>query len=162
MGPAGDVDPGVVAQLDLAAEGGRGPGRAPSRTGGAEAPHHDARRRFDHAGHAPLQPAGPPELGPPTVPDHAFQPEPEPAGQVKNHLTCYDCGVQGCWDLCGWCGRMLCDYCTSDHYWFHTNQGDPRPDEEGTLGEAGGEGAVPRGSGFAGAEPGAAGHGRQT
>ena len=38
----------------------------------------------------------------------------------RGHLTCGDCGVQGCFGPCNWCGQMLCDYCTSDHYWWHT------------------------------------------
>ena len=41
-------------------------------------------------------------------------------GVKRGHLTCGDCGVQGCFGPCNWCGRMLCDYCTSDHYWWHT------------------------------------------
>ena len=41
-------------------------------------------------------------------------------GVKRGHLTCGDCGVQGCFGPCNWCGQMLCDYCTSDHYWWHT------------------------------------------
>ena len=40
----------------------------------------------------------------------------------KSHLSCYDCRVQGCDGPCGWCGRMLCGYCISDHYWYHASE----------------------------------------
>ena len=43
----------------------------------------------------------------------------DPADQ-KLHLTCNDCRAKGCYGPCSWCGRMLCDYCMSDHYWWHT------------------------------------------